>query len=149
MLSLYVGASSKELNRALKNSRVCFPLWGAKNKPAMRPASAPTSNVFMSPSPQKISDLGLPCQPNNYPRFPTWKTVFLRYSEIYLGRGIHEYLVSERGFRIRSGLIPLPLSLYSGCDPLTTPKRGISLLSISSIRYHGAEKKRKTKHNLL
>ncbi len=69
-------------------------------------------------------------------------------SEIYLGRGIHEYLVSERGFRIRSGLIPLPVSLYSAHNPLAPPKRGISFLSISSISYHGGSKKRKTKHNL-
>jgi hypothetical protein len=60
------------------------------------------------------------------------------------GRGIHELFGFLKGVSLISGLIPLPLSLYYGYNPLKSPKSGISRPPMSSINHHVASKKRKT-----
>jgi hypothetical protein len=115
MLSLPIDVSLKELNRSLNISRVCFPVWGANSKPAMRPVIAPTSSLFISPSPQKISDPGMLCQPRNYPTSSAGKDV-ISYTIHWdgdinkLGREIKVLcgFLFGQGI-IQSGLIPLPV----------------------------------------
>src|SRR5918999_1724675 len=49
---------------------------------------------------------------------------------------------------LQSGLIPLPLLLYSAHTTLKSPKSGISLPPMSSTSYHSVGEKRKTEQNL-